>query len=307
VELSEGPAYGRRILESVAWGWGVASATAVLLAAVVGWFASRQITQPLSSLIQVTDRMAEGHLAARAQVGRADELGSLARSFNRMAAQVEETVSTLRQFVADAAHELHTPLTALRTNLDLAPDDEFVRRAQVQVGRLEAMTEGLLDLSCIEAERQAHAFSPVVLNALAQDAAELYASQAEQAGLGFGLAMPRDLIVVTGDAAQLRAALGNLLDNAIKFTPEGGTVDISLTQEGDWAMLCIRDTGIGIPARDVPRVFDRFHRGSNAAAYPGSGLGLAIVKAVVTRHSGTIEVASVSPGTRLVLRLPLRV
>jgi signal transduction histidine kinase len=306
VELSEGPAYGRQVLERVAWGWGIASGVAVVLAAGVGWLASRRITRPLSLLTQVTACMSKGDLSARAHIDRQDELGVLARSFNEMAARVEETVLTLRRFVADAAHELHTPMTALRTNLELAPDDEFVRRAQRQVERLEKLTTGLLNLSRIEAEKCDQMPAPVVLNAVVQNVAELYASQAEQAGLVFELTVAERPIVVTGDDTRLREALGNLLDNAIKFTPEGGTVALILSQEDNWAAVRVRDTGIGIPAEDLPYIFNRFHRGSNAAAYPGSGLGLAIVKAIVTHYNGTIEIEEVAQGTQFVLRLPLR-
>ena len=139
VELSEGPAIGREILTSVAWGWAGSSAVAVLIAAGVGWLISRRLSIPLLALTGATSRMAEGELSTRAQVVRKDELGQLATSFNEMAARVENTVVTLRRFVADAAHELHTPLTALRTNLDLMVRDGestdrrgLVERAQVE-------------------------------------------------------------------------------------------------------------------------------------------------------------------------------
>jgi signal transduction histidine kinase len=306
LEFSEGPAYGRQVLARVAWGWGIASGVAVLLAAGVGWLVSTRITRPLSLLTQVTARMSQGNLSARAHVNRRDELGTLSRSFNEMATRVEDTVSTLRRFVADAAHELHTPLAALRTNLELAPDDRFVKRAQSQVERLEKLTTGLLSLSRIEAEKRDQVQAPVVLNTVVQNVAELYASRAEQTGLAFELTVPEDPITVTGDDAQLRDALGNVLDNAIKFTSHGGTVAMSLSQEDDWAVLRVRDTGIGIPAEDLPYVFNRFHRGSNAAAYPGSGLGLAIVEAIVARCDGAVEVENVARGTQLALRLPLQ-
>lgn len=157
VELSDGPAFGREIVSSVAWAWAIASGVAVVLAGGVGWLVSRQMSGPLLALTDVTARMAKGDLSARADVARQDEFGALARSFNQMAGRVEETVTTLRRFVADAAHELHTPLTALRTNLELAaeagPEEEarFVAQAREQATRLEGLTEGLLDLSQLEA------------------------------------------------------------------------------------------------------------------------------------------------------------
>jgi signal transduction histidine kinase len=306
VELSEGPAYGRGIVGRVARGWVLASGVAVLLAAGVGWIVSRRISAPLVILTDVTAQMAVGNLSARADVARQDEFGILAGSFNRMADQVEDTVVALRRFVSDAAHEIHTPLTALRTNLELAPDDEFVRRAQSQVERLEALTQGLLDLSTIEAEvREAtEDRAPVALAPLVREMSELYASRAEQAGLTFDLVLPETEVMVWGDEAQLRRVLGNLLDNGIKFTPEGGSVCVGFRCEGEWAELWVEDTGIGVPEQDLPHLFGRFHRGRNVAAYPGNGLGLAIVKAIVEGHGGRVTGENVEPGTRLTVRLP---
>jgi signal transduction histidine kinase len=304
VELSDGPAYGRDIVNSVARGWAVAGAVAVLLAAGVGWLASRYISVPLLALTDVTARMTQGDLSARADVARQDEFGALARSFNRMADRVEETVMALRRFVSDAAHEIHTPLTALRTNLELAPDDEAMRRAQSQIERLETLTKGLLNLSRIEAHDPAEARTPVALVQLVQEVAETYASQAEQAGLSFDLVLPATPVSVTGDQAQLRRALGNLMDNAIKFTPEGGAVRVELDIENRRAELRVEDTGIGIPEQDLPHLFSRFHRGSTAAAYPGSGLGLAIVKAIVEAHGGQVKGENVERGARFTIWLP---
>jgi signal transduction histidine kinase len=304
VELSQGPAYAREILEDVAWGLGIAGAVAVALAAVVGWLLSRRISAPLVTLTEVTAAMAEGDLAARADVARRDELGTLARSFNQMADRVEEIVITLRRFVSDAAHEIHTPLTALHTNLELAPKDEHVAQAQTQVERLEVMTEGLLDLSRIESRTQGQSLTPVALVPLVQEVSELHASRAEQAGLTFDLSLPETAVTVQGDEGQLRRALTNLLDNAIKFTPEGGNVVLGLHREGDLAVLWVEDTGIGIHSTDLPRLFERFHRGRNAAAYPGSGLGLAIVKAVVERHGGQIQVEGTDQSARFTMRIP---
>ena len=139
VELSQGPAYGRDILQNVFWGWLIASLVAVLLAGLAGWLASRRLVRPLLTLTQVTTQMADGDLAARTAVQRQDELGTLGRSFNKMADQVEGTITTLRQFIADAAHELHTPLTALQTDLQTLRQTELepsqaakIERAQEQ-------------------------------------------------------------------------------------------------------------------------------------------------------------------------------
>jgi signal transduction histidine kinase len=312
VELSDGPAYGRDILDSVARGWALSSAVAVLLAAGAGWLVSRRISAPVLALTAATARMAAGDLGARAGVAGEDEFGRLGRSFNVMADRVETTICALRRFVSDAAHELHTPLTALRTNLELAAgegDDSaqrtFIKRAQEQIDRLEALTGELLDLSRIEAGLDKNQHVPLDLTALTRRTSELYASRAEQAGLAFEMDVPESAITIRGSEERVSRMLGNLLDNAIKFTPDSGTVSVKLRQQGEWAELQVQDTGIGIPVDDLPHLFSRFHRGHNATAYPGSGLGLAIVAAIVEEHGGQVTAEDTVPGARFCLRLPL--
>jgi signal transduction histidine kinase len=312
VELSDGPAYGRDILDSVARGWALSSAVAVLLAAGAGWLVSRRISAPVLALTAATARMAAGDLGARAGVAGEDEFGRLGRSFNIMAGRVETTICALRRFVSDAAHELHTPLTALRTNLELAAGEggdsaqrAFVERAQEQIERLEALTGELLDLSRIEADLGKDHYAPLDLAALTRRTSELYASRAEQAGLAFELDGPEGAVTIRGSQERVTRVLDNLLDNAIKFTPGGGMVSVKLRQQGGWAELWVQDTGIGIPVDDLPQLFSRFHRGHNATSYPGSGLGLAIVAAIVEGHGGQVTAENTAPGARFCVRLPL--
>ncbi len=313
LQLSNGPAYGLDIVESVVRGWAIASAVAVGLAALAGWLISRSVSGPVLALAAVTARMADGDLAARADSGREDEPGQLASSFNQMAGRVEGTVTALRRFVGDAAHELHTPLTALNTDLELAATEAdpttraaLIERAQGQVARLEALTSSLLDLSRLEAGTAKGERARVDLVALVRQASEAYASRAEQAGLDFHLDLPATPVTVPGDAAQLGRALGNLLDNACKFTPEGGEIALTLRCGESWAEVTVQDTGIGIPADDLGQLFGRFHRARNAAEYPGSGLGLAIVKAVVEAHGGEVRAEDTGRGAHFALRLPGR-
>jgi signal transduction histidine kinase len=255
--------------------------------------------------------MAAGDLTARSPLARQDELGTLSRSFNQMAGQVEETVTALRQFAADAAHQLNTPLTALRTNLEIVAENtaqgqqlERLQRAEAQVNRLEALTNDLLDLSRIEAKTAVTPHAPLNLTALVQSSAELYASRAEQAGIAFTISTPGHTIVL-GHEEQLRQAIHNLLDNALKFTPSGGEVKLAMRSDNSQVIFQIADTGIGIPEADRAYLFGRFHRGRNATRYPGNGLGLAIVKAIIEAHQGQIFVESGNWGTSVTLHLPL--
>ena len=311
VEVSRGPAFGREVLRSVAWGWALAGAVAVTVAAAVGWRMSLGITRPLSSLAQAAGGIAQGDLSGRADVHRDDELGELATSFNQMAQRVEDTVLTLRRFVADAAHQLLTPLTALRTNLDVVDASEdredlrdLLKDARVQLDRLEALSRSLIELSRLEAGVGESDLAPVHLDVLLRETIEPAASRAEQAELELDLGRLEQALV-RGDEGKLRQAVGNLLDNAIKFTPAGGKITVTLTREEEWSVLAVEDTGIGIGDQDPQQLFERFRRGRNSGPYPGSGLGLAIVKVIVEAHGGVAEAIALSDGSRFVIRLPL--
>ncbi|MFN8447478.1 MAG: HAMP domain-containing sensor histidine kinase [Anaerolineae bacterium] len=312
VEVSNGPAYGTEIIDGVTTALIGAGAAAVLLAAGAGWFVSRTMVKPLLMLTNATTKMAEGQLSTRVALERPDEFGVLARSFDEMAQRVEATVVALRRFVADAAHQIHTPLTAVHADLELAasePDESrqqmFIERAMTQLKRLEVLTNDLLDLSRLEAHIMDDRRTPVDLVALVHEISEAFASRAEQAGIAFNVETPDEPIRALVNETQFRHAIGNLLDNAIKFTPENGTITVSVRRSGDSAELLVNDTGIGIAAEDLSSIFNRFHRGRNAAPYPGSGLGLAIIKAIVDGHQGQISVqSSAGQGTQFAVRVP---
>ncbi len=300
VELSESPAYGREIVNSVASGLAVAGGLAILLAVAAGWLVSKAFTGPLLNLTRATQQMSGGNLAVRvAEAGRRDEFGLLGQSFNQMAGQMEETIHTLRRFLEDAAHELQTPLTALRTNLELAlgePNNAntqgYLAHALEQIERLQRMTRDLLTLSRLESGNGQGAFEPVDLKALVRQASEPFAARAEQAGQTIELELTAEETPVLGNPEKLASALGNLLDNALKFTPEGGAITVRLDKSGDELTLAVVDTGIGIHPAEIDMLFNRFHRGRNAANYPGSGLGLAIVRAVAQAHGGSVRAAN---------------
>lgn len=306
--VTEGPAFGRDIVGQVAEGWVFSGTVAVFLAGFAGWLVSRRITQPLIAMTEVTQQMTDGDLSVRTNVNRHDELGILATAFNEMASRIEDTVTTLRRFVADAAHELNTPLTALRTNLELAlesPTPASMQRALTQVSRLESLAGDLLDLSRLEAMSDHGSHEVVNLNTLIQETSIVYASRAEQADIDFILDLEDAPHTLQADANQIRQLLANLLDNAIKFTPEGGTVNVSIKDDNGRIKICVADTGIGIPKEDLPQLFNRFHRARNTNTYAGSGLGLAIVKAIVDAHHGQVYAESNEHGTRIMTFLPV--
>jgi len=310
--LSDPPASGRAVLHGIAQAWAVSAFLALVLAALAGYLLSSRISGPIVALTVASDRMAEGDLSARAPVERADEVGRLGESFNLMADRVEGTVEALRRFVGDAAHEIGTPLTALRADLELAQkaatgDDErrLVGRALSQADRLESLSESLLSLSRIEAGDPHGSVVRVDLAQAVGGAVQAVASRAEQAGLALEVEIASDELVVLADKARLQTVFESLLDNAVKFTPDGGTICVSALAEGGSAVATVVDTGIGIPEAEHGDVFSRFHRARNVAAYPGNGLGLAIVLATVERYGGAVSFTSSDAGTRFEIRIPL--
>ena len=314
LEFLNGPSYGADVINSVATAWLIASAFATLIAILTGWFMSQRVTRPVLALENATRQMEHGNLSVRVDLPdeRQQEFLSLASSFNGMAAQVEQTISTLRDFVADAAHELHTPLTALQANIELARDEEnvsertrYLARAQEQGQRLEALVKSLLDLSRIEAAESQSDFTPVDMLRLVREVGEQFASRAEQADRTFTMELPEANARVLGNETQLRQVLINLLENALKFTPHHGTIALNLESLPDQIHLTVSDSGIGIPPEDLPHLFERFHRARNVSAYPGNGLGLAIVKAIMNIHKGEVAVQSEQQkGTVISLSLP---
>jgi signal transduction histidine kinase len=307
LEVSEGLAFGGTILSNVAAAWGVASLAAVLVAVLMGIGMSKRLIAPLGELTEVTRQMSNGDLSARAHVVSRDEFGLLARSFNTMAERIETLIQTLRGFIADAAHELHTPLTTLRANLDLSVDDdqnrvEYLTTAQTQVLRLQALVDSLLDLSRIEAGKLSLRQLPI--SKIIMDCASKYAGRASAAGVSLQLnGLPDDIFVI-GDELQIRRAINNVLDNAIKFTPANGIIILEMHTEDKYVRINIKDNGVGIPPDDIAHIFRRFHRGRNAIGYPGSGLGLAIVKAIIDQHGGEVKIESDRQGTMVTILLP---
>jgi len=316
LEFSNGPSYGADVVNSVASAWLFASVFAVVIAALAGWYMSKRVTQPVLVLENATRQMERGNLAVRVDLPHEHqhEFISLANSFNGMAEQVEQTVSTLRAFVADAAHELHTPLTALQANLELARDEKnasartrYLTRAQEQGQRLEALVKSLLDLSRIEAAESMSNFVAVDFIQLVRELGEQFASRAEQIDRSFTMNISDVAVNVLGNETQLRQVVINLLENALKFTPANGTISLHLEHTANKIRLTVSDSGIGIPPEDLPHLFERFHRARNVSDYAGNGLGLAIVKAIVEAYAGNVDVYSegIDKGSTFIIELPL--
>ena len=230
--------------------------------------------------------------------------------------EVRATAAARRDFVANVSHELRTPVTSLRALVDSlqagAVDDpelrtDFLCRIDGEIDRLAAMIAELLDLAAAEADRVSHQFERVNLGDLVRQSAERLRPQAERGGVGLAIESPRAVLTVSADPARTDRMVVNLLHNAIKFTPPGGQVRVSVQVEDGDAVVRVQDTGVGIDAEELPRVFERFYKVDPSRASEGSGLGLAIAKHTALLHGGRIWAESDGPDRGSVFSVALPV
>jgi heavy metal sensor kinase len=287
----------------------------LLVAAGAGrWMAGRALA-PLARLAAATRAIDVTDLSHRLPVrGAGDELDAVAGAFNDTLRRLEAAVAEMRQFSTAIAHELRTPLAALRGETELAlmqarSGEEYRQTLTSQLEELDELARligQLLTLARAEAGEIPLAHAPVDLTELVRSVAEQLEVVAQARSIAFttGLSAP---VVVCGDAAWLERLLLNLIDNAMKFTPSGGQVSVSVAQEGDLARIDVGDTGIGMTPDVIAHAFDRFYR-ADPARSPGGhgvGLGLALVKWIADRHDAAIQVESrPGAGTRITVRLP---
>jgi signal transduction histidine kinase len=262
----------------------------------------------------VAGAIARGEIGARAPVSGPAEAQALARSFNSMADQVEAAQRSQRDFVANVSHELKTPLTSIQgfsqALLDgaAATPEATARAARVihdEAERMRRMVDELLILARFDAGQVDMAHAPVELGPLLAACVERLSPQAQAAGIALELDAP-DAPTITGDGDRLAQVFANLLDNAIAHTPAGGRVTLAAHQVGNTVEVTVTDTGEGIPAEALPRIFERFYRVDQSRQHSrGAGLGLAIAREIVEAHGGTITVESVvGLGSRFTVRLP---
>ncbi len=286
---------------------GVVALIGVLLAVIFGWLVARTALVPLNSLTDAVEDVAETtDVSRRLSPGGSDELGRLRRTFNRLLEALESSRRAQSQLVLDASHELRTPLTSLRTNLEvirrvdeLSAEDRSVLVDDVLV-QLQELTDLVGDLAELaRGDQQPAAREPLRLDLLVRDAVSVQTTHGRAKDVTFDLTA--EPCWVEGHPARLERAVGNLLDNARKWSPPGQTVSVEC-REGS---VVVHDRGPGIAEADLPHIFDRFYRSPAARGLPGSGLGLAIVAQVAKAEGGTV-VADNDPagGARMSLRLP---
>lgn len=274
----------------------------------VGYASSRSLAGQIESIMRTAESLSRGELSARVKAPESPyEMNRLAEAFNNMASRLQSHVNELRAFVANASHELRTPLTSIKLRVEALRDgalddppvaEQFLADVESEVDRLIHMVNDLLDLSRIEAGLDVKKQVPIDLAVITSEVYETFKARAERAGVVLGSRVIPGLPEVMGNEDQLRRMLYNLVDNAIKYTSRGGSVDLFLQpgKTGNTVILSVQDTGFGIAAPQLPHIFERFYRVE--ATRPrfgppqGSGLGLPIAKSIAESHGGQIGVTS---------------
>ena len=284
-----------------------------VIALLLGIFLSRTLTRPIRELTHATHAVSEGDLSQQVPVRSNDELGELARSFNKMSAELSRSINARKQMTADIAHELRTPLSLILGHAEavhdgvLPPTPENFEIIREEATRLEHLINDLRTLSLADAGELSMQVEPVEPQRLIQEVASLYQYQAQRKNIAFELDLEPNLPLIEVDPGRMIQVLTNILDNALRHTPEGGRILLSAKQVEDQIELSVQDSGPGLNIEDMHRIFERLYRAdpSRQREDGGSGLGLAIAKSIVQAHGGQISAESEAGNSlKIKIRLP---
>jgi len=298
------------INRSLLLGGSVAIAIALLLTFVL----SRRMTSPIGALSKAARRLGRGDLSQRVQLQGEGEVAALAHAFNFMAADLEHAEQLRRNLVADVAHELRTPLSNIQGYLEairdgvIRPDDTTINSLNEEAALLSRLVNELQELSLAEAGELKLVYQAEDITNLIKQAVTPWQPKVAAKEISLSLDLPDNLPLVNIDWQRVNEVLHNLLENAVAYTRKGGTIGVAAITQGDWVKVSVSDTGEGIPAEDLPHIFERFYRvdKSRARATGGSGLGLTIAKRLVEAHGGKITVQSkLGKGSRFSFTLPI--
>ena len=299
----------QRVSEAITYSAVAATAFALLLGIVL----ARTLTRPLRELTTATQHVARGVLGQQVVVRSRDELGALAVSFNQMSADLAQASTLRRQMTADIAHDLRTPLSvilgyteALRDG-KLPPEQDIFDTLHIEAQHLQHLINDLRTLSLADAGELPLTRQTISPHTLLDRIAATYRAQAQAQGIALETVYDADDAHISIDVERMAQVLGNLIANALRFTPRGGTITLGADTASDNVRVRVNDTGLGIAAQDIPHIFERFFRGDVARQQSegSSGLGLAIAKGIVEAHGGTIEAESqVGKGTTFMITLP---
>ncbi len=314
VETGQSDLFARTVQNQLATSLFVGLPVLLLAAALAGYLLMRQALKPVEVMINAAENYTFNSPQNRLPLmGTEPRIEALGMALNRMLDRLDSAYSHVSRFSADAAHELRTPLTIIRGELELVaaaarenPDvDQAVANALEEMTRLSGIVDSLITLSRMESLWGKRTHAPVDLTALAQETIEQINLLAEEKAIT--LVRPAGpAVVVAGDRERLKQVLVNLIDNAIKYTPEGGRVSVDVGTSGETGFVSVEDSGIGIDPAHHDKVFDRFYRVTPDRGEHGAGLGLAIVKSICHAHGGNVTLRSVPGfGSRFTVEIPL--
>ncbi len=304
------------IFEAIVVGLGISVALSFIL--------SKTLLQPILGMTKAAEAMASGDFSRKLDVESDDEIGILADTFNNMAFQLETTLEEIkksealrREFVANVSHELRTPLTSIRSYAETLTDYrdipkemeyDFLHVILNESDRMTKIVQDLLELSRFDAGSSLMSIEEFSLERSIHEVYDAIALEAKKHNHEMSMALGKDLPRMSGDKARLEQVLINILSNAVKYTPDGGNINISSGKTGNKVWIKIKDNGIGIPEADLSRIFDRFYRVDKARSREsgGTGLGLSIAREIVLRHGGDILIESAAGnGTTVTVVLPI--
>ena len=298
------------INRSLLLGGSLAIGIALLLTLVL----SRRMTSPIGVLAEAARRLGHGDLSQRVRLQGEGEVTALAQAFNSMAADLEYAEQLRRNMVADVAHELRTPLSNIQGYLEairdgiIEPNPAAIGSLNEEASLLSRLVNELQELSLAEAGELKLVYQAEDITNLVKQAVTPWQPQVTARELSLSVELPDDLPLVNIDWQRVNQVLHNILENAVAHTPKGGAINVTAGAKGKWVEVSVSDTGEGIPAEDLPHIFERFYRvdKSRARATGGSGLGLTIARRLIEAHGGTIAVQSkLGEGSRFSFTLPV--
>ena len=287
---------------------------AIVIALILTFVLARRMTSPIGALSKAARKLGRGDLSQRVQLQGKGEVAAMAQAFNTMAADLEHAEQLRRNLVADVAHELRTPLSNIQGYLEairdrvMKPNAATIRSLNEEVALLSRLVNELQELSLAEAGELKLVYQAEDITKLIKQAVTPLQPKLAAKEISLSFDLPDNLPLVNIDWQRVNQVLHNLLENAVAYTHKGGTINVAAAKQGDWVEVSVSDTGEGIPAEDLPNIFERFYRvdKSRARVTGGSGLGLTIAKRLVEAHGGTITVQSKpGKGSRFSFTLPI--
>jgi len=292
----------------------ISALISVVIALILGAVLAQTLTRPLRELTEATQIIAQGELGYQVEVHSNDELGDLSSSFNKMSADLEKSTLARRQMTADVAHDLRTPLSVILGYTEALMDGKLDGSKDIykvlhdEAGHLQRLIDDLQTLSMVDAGELPLLLQDVSPEDLLKRTAAAMREHANAADITIIVNSEDNLPKIHVDPERIAQVLGNLVNNAIRYTPQGGKIELIATSKNGSVFLRVRDNGVGITPEDLPYVFDRFYRGSKSRQQNGeAGLGLAIAKSLVEAHNGQISVVSnLGEGTAFTIEIPIR-